>query len=219
LNVNPARLPSCIVVRSLAALALAAGLFGCAQLPALYSAAVPATPAAKPDLVLACRMLKASYCAYDVSTRTYDAATHSARMDRCESRAELQREPKLAQTVSPPPFAWLSPGGTNAFLILQTSQDEIVIAFRGTIGLGAGLSGYFDWLNNFQAARVSDPLLGNVHSVFTMRCSTARRATTCGKHCGRRCCACARKMCSTAKKSTSPDTARAARWRCSPPRA
>lgn len=153
-------------VRNLVALTLTGSLFGCAQLPAPHGAAVPAMPAAKPDLVLACRMLKASYCAYDVSTRTYDAATQSAKMDRCESRVELQREPKLAQTVSPPPFAYLSPGGTNAFLILQTSHDEIVIAFRGTIGLGAGISGYFDWLNNFQAARVSDPLLGNVHFGF-----------------------------------------------------
>ena len=113
--------------RSLVELTLAAGLFGCAQLQAPPPAVVPAMPAAKPDLALACRMLKASYCAYDVSTRTYDAATHSAKMDRCESRAELQREPKLAQTISPPPFAYLSPGGTNAFLILQTSRNEIEI--------------------------------------------------------------------------------------------
>jgi len=162
----PARLPSFGAARCLAMLALAMGLFGCAQLPLQKTVVTPATPAAKPDLALACRMLKASYCAYDVSTRTYDAATQSAKMERCESRAELQLEPKLAQAVSPPPFAYLSPSGTNAFLILQTSRNEIVIAFRGTIGLGAGLRGYFDWLNNFQAARVSDELLGNVHFGF-----------------------------------------------------
>jgi fermentation-respiration switch protein FrsA (DUF1100 family) len=64
------------------------------------------------------------------------------------------------------PFAYLTPSGTNAFLLLQTQRDEIIIAFRGTIGLGAGLTGYLDWLNNFQSARVSDELLGNVHFGF-----------------------------------------------------
>jgi hypothetical protein len=162
------RLPLAAIARCFAAMLVATGLCGCAQLPLPKTAAAPSIPRpnAKPDPVLTCRMLKASYCAYDVSTRTYDAATQSARLERCESRAELQQAPTLAQSTTPPPFAYLSPAGTNAFLILQTSRDEIVIAFRGTIGLGAGLSGYFDWLNNFQAARFSDPLLGNVHFGF-----------------------------------------------------
>ena len=123
--------------------------------------------AAKPDLVLACRMLKASYCAYDVSTRTYDAATHSARMDRCESRAELQMSPALDLITTPSAFAYLTPSATNAFLVMQTRRDEIIISFRGTVGLGAGLTGYLDWLNNFQSTRYSDELLGNVHFGFS----------------------------------------------------
>lgn len=155
--------------RTLAAVWLALALAGCAGVPPAPKP-VPLAPAprvaAKPDPVLACRMLKASYCAYDVSTRSYDAAAQSAKLERCESRSEILLPPALAQFTSPPPFAYLSPGGTNAFLILQTSRNEIVVAFRGTIGLGAGVRGYFDWLNNFQAARVSDELLGNVHFGF-----------------------------------------------------
>jgi len=161
-------LPLTAAARCLATVLLGACLVGCAQLPLPKTVTAPAIPraAAKPDPVLTCRMLKASYCAYDVSTRTYDAVTQSAKLERCNSRAELQQAPTLAQLESPPPFAYLSPAGTNAFLILQTSHDEIIVSFRGTIGLGAGLRGYFDWLNNFQAARFSDELLGNVHFGF-----------------------------------------------------
>jgi len=167
-NLIAVRLPFAGAARRLATMLLATTLFGCAQLPLPKIAAAPAIPrpTGKPDPVLTCRMLKASYCTYDVSTRTYDAAAHSARLERCETRAELQRAPTLGHSTTPPPFAYLSPAGTNAFLILQTSRDEIIIAFRGTIGLGAGLRGYFDWLNNFQAARVSDEQLGNVHFGF-----------------------------------------------------
>ena len=155
-------------MRTLTALALAATLGGCGSLPQMsapVAAPVP-VPAPLPDLALACRMLKASYCAYDVATASYDAASHSARLGRCDTRPEIRTPPALSQVASPPPHAYLTPGGTNAYLLLHTARDEIVLAFRGTIGLGEGLLGYLDWLNNFQASRVSDEWLGNVHFGF-----------------------------------------------------
>lgn len=151
--------------RLLAAL-LATALAGCAGVARVTQLPVPAHAIAKPDLQLACRLLKASYCAYDVSTPNYNAANHTTKLERCETRPELQSPPALALAAAPRPYAYLSPAGTNAFLVMHTRRDEIVVAFRGTIGLGAGLSAYFDWLNNFQAARVSDELLGNVHFGF-----------------------------------------------------
>jgi hypothetical protein len=147
------------------ALATACALTACGNLPTT-AIREPLRVAATPDSELTCRLLKASVCAYDVSLRSYDAASHSTKLERCEGRTELQLSPQLAQTKTPPPYAYLSPGGTNAFLLLQTAQDEIVLAFRGTVGLNAGLLGYLDWLNNFQSARVSDEWLGNVHFGF-----------------------------------------------------
>ncbi len=121
---------------------------------------------AKPDPELSCRMLKASYCAYDVSVGNYDGANRSAKLERCESSTEIQLPPALALAATPPPFAYLTPGGTNAFLLMHTRRDEIILAFRGTITLGNGLLAYLDWLNNMQASRVSDEYLGNVHFGF-----------------------------------------------------
>lgn len=158
------------VLRTAAAAALAVMLAACAGTRSVpvqkpVGATTPAI-AAKPDIELACRMLKASYCAYDVSTRTFDTATRSAKMERCETRTELRLPPQLALVASPRPDVYLTPGGTNAFAVMQTQRDEIIISFRGTIGLGAGLLGYLDWLNNFQSSRISDELLGNVHFGF-----------------------------------------------------
>jgi hypothetical protein len=156
----------------LSVLSTALLLAGCAGNPlapktttSTIAATTPRT-IAKPDVVLACRMLKASYCAYDISTASYDAVSHTSKLNRCESRIELQLPPALSLAAAPPPYAYLTPAGTNAFLVMQTDRDEIILAFRGTIGLGAGLLGYLDWLNNFQASRVSDELLGNVHFGF-----------------------------------------------------
>ncbi len=143
---------------------LAATLSGCGGLPT--TGVPPPAPTPIPDLALACRMLKAAYCAYDVATGRYDAASHSTRPDRCGARPEVQMPPALSLATAPPPHAYLTPGGTNAYLLMHTTRDEIVLAFRGTVGLGEGLLGYLDWLNNFQASRISDPWLGNVHFGF-----------------------------------------------------
>lgn len=160
---------TCNVTMRLRAVCLAVvmicALAACGNLPTPASRE-PARVAAVPEGELSCRLLKASVCAYDVSLRGYDAASHSTKLERCEGRAELQAAPQLAQSKTPPPYAYLSPGGANAFLLMHTARDEIVLAFRGTVGLNAGLLGYLDWLNNFQSARVSDEWLGNVHFGF-----------------------------------------------------
>ena len=115
-------------------------LAGCAVSPPApkTTTATVARAITKPDVVLACRMLKASYCAYDVSTASYDAESHSARLNRCESRTELQLPPALSLAAAPRPYAYLTPAGTNAFLVMQTERNEIILAFRGTVGLGEG---------------------------------------------------------------------------------
>ena len=79
---------------------IALAIAGCSSVPPPVP--TPAPRVAKPDMELACRMLKAAYCAYDVSARSYDPAVEFLRLAMWQTHTTDKPLPLLVMGVEPP---------------------------------------------------------------------------------------------------------------------
>ena len=108
---------------------------------------------------LACKLLEASYCAYDVTSVT-NLHGQAVELKTCVKQIKHLN-------YADQPIGFVDRSGLHAFLLGITQTGEVILSFRGTLPLGeSNRLAPLDWINSLQFTRVNDKDLGSVHFGF-----------------------------------------------------